>query len=145
MHNKSEPWHILTPDTWLPHAACNTRPGDPVSELASELRCRPPSLAEVPVLCLHPRAMVPLHLYHHLPVMSPTHENAIVHDLHKFWRQRGYALSLPIHQCNQLDPFELLRQVALRGGYWGCTAAQVRAPSPTPLTPRNPATLCPVP
>jgi hypothetical protein len=68
-------------------------------------------------------------LYHHVPALAVANKETVLDDVHRFWHQRGLVVSLPVYKHLELDMFRLLRQVALLGGYWSCTAAQVRAPT----------------
>lgn len=85
------------------------------------------------MLAFAPATAVPVRLYAHLPVMrvGQANKDQLHAWLHAFWRQRGHVVPLLAKEGMTLDAAEALRQVALRGGFWACTAAQARAHTAT--------------
>eukprot|EP00892_Ulva_mutabilis_P011391 jgi/Ulvmu1/8624/UM046_0025.1 len=75
-------------------------------------------------LCIAPAVSVPLHTLRSLPLFEAQHEAALLDALRGFWRRRGCVLPLLMESCMLLDTAELLRLVAMRGGFWGACAAQ---------------------
>lgn len=74
---------------------------------------------------------VPVHAYRHLPLLQPLHESSLLCAARAFWRSRGLVLPVCMRSKLVLDVAGTMRQVALRGGYWACTAAQVSPLRPT--------------
>jgi hypothetical protein len=77
-------------------------------------------------LCLAEKVIVPVRVYRHLPILAADADTPLLHEICGFWRARGCVLPLLLTRHMELDASQLFRQVALRGGFWACTAAQVR-------------------
>jgi hypothetical protein len=75
--------------------------------------------------CISEDVLVPVHAYRHIPLLQPTQQSALHVAVRTFWRGRGCALELLLQGKMMLDVPEVLRQVAIRGGFWACSAAQV--------------------
>jgi hypothetical protein len=78
------------------------------------------------VICVQDDVPVPVYIYRHLRVVQQ--EAKSLENIAAFWRSRGLVLPSIMTASMCLDIPELFRQVAIRGGFWACSAGQVRSP-----------------
>lgn len=69
---------------------------------------------------------MPLHTLRVLPLLAAEAEALLLDALRGYWRRRGCVLPLLVERGMLLDTAALFRLVAMRGGFWGACAAQVR-------------------
>lgn len=74
------------------------------------------------MLCVDDTVAVPVHVYRHLAIVKDDHR--VMESIGAFWRGRGLTIPTLMVSSMSLDVPELFRQVAIRGGFWACTAAQ---------------------